>query len=200
MTDALFGLVPVYGAWILLVATFLSCLAVPVPTSLMMLAGGAFAASGDLDLWAVALAAWIGAVLGDQVGFLIGRTGGAPLIARVGRSPHAAEPVARATTFLRDRGGGAVFLSRWLFSPLGPYVNFLGGAGGLRWPVFTLWSGVGEAVWVVVYVALGFAFASRIDAIASLSGNLAGLLAAGAVAVLLAWILWGHRRASAARS
>ena len=174
-------------------ATFLSCLAVPVPTSLMMLAGGAFAASGDLDLWAVALAAWAGAVLGDQAGYLIGRTGGTPLIERVGRSPQAAEPVARATTFLRRRGGGAVFLSRWLFSPLGPYVNFLGGAGGVRWSVFTLWSGAGEAVWVVVYVALGFAFASRIDAIASLSGNLVGLLAAGAVAALLAWLLWGRR-------
>lgn len=194
MTDTLFGLLPVYGAWILLIATFLSCLAVPVPTSLMMLAGGAFAASGDLDLAAVLLAAWIGALLGDQAGYFIGRRGGAPLLARAQRAPHAAEPIARATSYLHRRGGSAVFFSRWLFSPLGPYVNFIGGAGRLRWPVFTLWSATGEAVWVVIYVALGYAFASRIDAVASVTGNLAGFLAAAVVAVLLGRLLWSRHR------
>ncbi len=194
MTDTLFGLIPVYGAWILLIGTFLSCLAIPVPTSLMMLAGGAFVASGDLNLVAVVLAAWTGALLGDQAGYFIGRRGGALLLARAGRSSHAAEPMARATSYLQRRGGSAVFFSRWLLSPLGPYVNFIGGAGRLNWPVFTLWSGLGEAVWVMIYVTLGFAFASRIDAVASVTGNLAGLLAAGAVAVLLGRVLWDRQR------
>lgn len=194
MTETLFGLIPGYGAWILMIATFLSCLAVPVPTSLMMLAGGAFVASGDLNVVAVAVAAWGGAVLGDQAGYFIGRRGGAPLLARARTAPRAAEPIARATRYLHRRGGSAVFFSRWLFSPLGPYVNFIGGAGQLRWPVFTLWSGLGEAVWVAIYVALGFAFASRIDAVASVTGNLVGLLAAGVVAAVLGRILWVRQR------
>lgn len=194
MTEALFGLIPTYGAWILMIATFLSCLAIPVPTSLMMLAGGAFIASGDLNVFSVVAAAWGGAILGDQAGYFVGRSGGAPLLARARNAPRAAEPIARATSYLHRRGGSAVFFSRWLLSPLGPYVNFIGGAGRLRWPVFTLWSGLGEAVWVAIYVALGFAFASRIDAVASVTGNLVGFLAAGVVAALLGRVLWVRQR------
>jgi membrane protein DedA with SNARE-associated domain len=194
MTEALFGLIPTYGAWILMIATFLSCLAIPVPTSLMMLAGGAFIASGDLNVFSVVAAAWGGAILGDQAGYFVGRSGGAPLLARARNAPRAAEPIARATSYLHRRGGSAVFFSRWLLSPLGPYVNFIGGAGRLRWPVFTLWSGLGEAVWVAIYVALGFAFASRNDAVASVTGNLVGFLATGVVAALLGRVLWVRQR------
>jgi len=50
MTDTVFILVANYGSLALFVITFLSCLAVPVPASLMMLTGGAFAASGDMGL------------------------------------------------------------------------------------------------------------------------------------------------------
>jgi membrane protein YqaA with SNARE-associated domain len=131
MTEALFGLIPTYGAWILMIATFLSCLAIPVPTSLIMLAGGAFIASGDLNVFSVVAAAWGGAILGDQAGYFVGRSGGAPLLARARNAPRAAEPIARATSYLHRRGGSAVFFSRWLLSPLGPYVNFIGGAAAL---------------------------------------------------------------------
>ena len=65
-----FGLVAAYGLVIILLATYLSCLAVPVPTAFVMLAGGAFAASGDLALMDVLLAALTGALIG---GFILGR-------------------------------------------------------------------------------------------------------------------------------
>ena len=68
------------------VSAFLSCLLVPIPTSLMMLTGGAFAAAGDIALWQVALAAWVGAVLGDQTGFFIGRKGGKAALAWIADS------------------------------------------------------------------------------------------------------------------
>src|SRR5690606_31639872 len=73
MSEIAFGLVSAYGVVIILIATYLSCLAMPVPTSFVMLAGGGFAASGDLGLVSVVLAALAGAVMGDQSGFYIGR-------------------------------------------------------------------------------------------------------------------------------
>lgn len=60
----LFGLVADYGVWVLAVSCFLSCLLVPIPTSLLMLAGGAFVAAGDLDGGTAFAGAWMGAVLG----------------------------------------------------------------------------------------------------------------------------------------
>ena len=83
MTDWFLGLVPVYGLWLIAVVTFASCLALPMPASIVMLAAGGFAASGDLVLWQVMATAVLGAIAGDQLGFSIGRVGGTTLVERL---------------------------------------------------------------------------------------------------------------------
>jgi membrane protein DedA with SNARE-associated domain len=180
MTEALIALVPVWGIGLVAVATFLSCLALPVPSSLVMLAAGGFAASGDLALWQVALAALAGAVAGDQVGYRLGRIGG-----RLAARGAAAEVLGRARALLEARGPWAVFFSRWLVSPLGPYVNFAAGAARLPLARFTPAAIAGEIVWVAIYVGLGAAFSDRILALADILGSASGLLAALAIAALL---------------
>ncbi len=80
MTETLFGYVSTYGLPVIAISAFLSCLAVPIPTFAVMLAGGAFAASGDLVLWQVLACAYVAALLGDQSGFQIGRWGGPAVI------------------------------------------------------------------------------------------------------------------------
>ncbi|HFC04666.1 MAG TPA: DedA family protein [Rhizobiales bacterium] len=189
MTDTLFLLVSQYGVPIILIATFASCLAVPIPTGFMMLASGAFVASGDLVLWQAVAAAWGGAIVGDQVGFQVGRRGGAPLIARIERQPARAKALGKARKLIARWGGPGVFFTRWLFSPLGPYVNLLGGASNLPRPMFTFWGVTGEAVWVTVYIGLGYSFSDHIDMISELIGDAVGFLAAGAVTLGLGYIL-----------
>lgn len=200
MTDWLLALVPHYGFWLLGVSTFLSCLALPIPASLLMLAAGGFVAAGDLSLAMSTGAALVGAVAGDQTGFLAGRMGGRGLIDRLGRK---AQPVARARDLLARRGGVAIFLTRWLFSALGPYVNVTAGAAGQPWAKFTLWGVAGEAVWVGLYVGLGYAFTGNLQAAADMAADMLGLTAAGAVAlgaaVWLAITLRSERAGTPAR-
>ena len=184
----LLGLVPTYGLWLVAVATFLSCLALPVPSSLMMLTAGGFTATGDLGLWPVLGAAYGGAVLGDQSGFALGRSGGPALLARVGRRPRRAALIGRAEAMMARRGMAGIFLTRWLFSPLGPWLNFAAGAARMGWARFALAGAAGEAVWVALYVGLGRAFAGNIEAANDLLGSALGMLAAGAVTVALG--LW----------
>ena len=196
MTEAVLALVPVYGLGLIALATFLSCLAVPMPASLVMLSAGGFAAAGDLVLWQAAMAALAGAVLGDQAGYLLGRVGtrwmtGWPA------APKRAALIAKATGYLRKNGAWAVFFSRWLVSPLGPYVNFASGAAHLGWRRFTHAGVAGEAVWVAIYMGLGAAFADDILALAALMGSASGLLAALAVAGGLALWLRAALRARA---
>jgi membrane protein DedA with SNARE-associated domain len=93
--------------------------------------------------------------------------------------------LAQARGALARRGWVTVYLTRWLFSPLGPYVNLLTGAAGMGWWRFTLADLAGEATWVIVYVGLGWAFAGQVAALGATLGNLTGALTAGAVAVLL---------------
>lgn len=187
MTDWLLGLVPTYGLYLLAICTFASCLALPIPASMLMLAAGGFVAAGDLSLSGAAIAAWGGAVAGDQVGFIAGRKGGAGLMAWLGQR---AAPLARATDLLARRGGLAVFLSRWLVSALGPYVNLAAGAAGLAWARFTIWGAAGEAAWVGLYVGLGYSFTGNLAAASTMALNVLGFIGAGAVALGLGfWFL-----------
>lgn len=199
MTDTIFALVTTWGALVIFASSFLSCLALPIPTSLMMLSGGAFVAAGDLALWQVIAGAWGGAVLGDQTGYLIGRHGGAPLVERIARTPARRAVLNRARGLVDKRGGLGVFLSTWLFAPLGPWVNVIAGTTGLGWLRFTLWDVLGETIWVTIYVGLGYGFASQIEAVSDILGNAVGLLAA--LAVVGAMVIWirGALKAQKAR-
>jgi membrane-associated protein len=199
MNDAFLGLVAVYGLPVVFVATFLSCLAVPVPTSLVMLAAGAFAASGDLSLWQVVAAAYAGAILGDQAGFRLGRTGGSRLASRLAAGPPRAALLDRARGAIDRWGGTGIFLSTWLFAPLGPWVNLLAGATGFGWARFTAWDSAGEAVWVTLYVGLGYLFADRITQIAGILGNSVGFLVAGLATIVLARMLLTRLRQARSR-
>ena len=188
MTDTLFALVTSYGAIVVFASAYLSCLAIPIPTSFMMLAAGAFVAAGDLIFWQVYSAAFFGAVAGDQTGFHLGRWGGSPVVERLSRRPSRRKLVDRAQLTINQHGGIGVFFSTWLFAPLGPWVNFIAGAAKLHWGRFTLWDILGEAIWVSVYIGLGYAFAANISTVAEIAGNVVGILAALALAA--AMVFW----------
>jgi membrane protein DedA with SNARE-associated domain len=100
----------------------------------------------------------------------------------------------RARKQLDSNAFTAVYLSRWLFSPLGPWVNLTAGAMRLDWRRFTLGSVTGEATWVALYVGLGWGFAAQVDRLGSLMGSLAGFAAALGIAGLLARALWRRSR------
>lgn len=191
MTEILLEWMSHYGVLIICVTTLLSCLALPVPSSLMMLTAGGFVASGDLTAWSVVSFAFAGAIVGDQIGYHLGRGFGSRILSRLSRNPKRAKLAQKATDYLRERGTLAVFFSRWLVSPLGPYVNLAGGASSMSWLRFSSASFTGEAVWVSFYVSTGYAFADRIVEIGTILGNASGALAAGTVAILI-WFWLRH--------
>lgn len=189
--ESFLALVTYYGVWILFLVTFGSCLALPVPASLMMLAGGGLVASGDLSGIHAASAALGGAVLGDQTGYALARVaGGGRFAAWVGRKPARAKAMSRAHDMTGRWGNVGIFLSRWLASPLGPYVNLAAGVMRINWPKFLLWGAMGEIVWVSAYIGMGYVFAGQMTAAAEIVGNASGFLAAAAVAIGLGAYLW----------
>ncbi len=189
MTDSIFTLVTTYGYLGVFVCAFLSCLLVPVPTSLMMLAGGALAASGDISAPILILCAFSGAVLGDQTGYFVGRKYGRRVLLRMAKSPARARVIARAERTVENHGGIGVFFSTWLVAPLGPYVNVAAGTAGLPWARFTIADVLGEAIWVNLYIWLGFAFAGSLTLVAEVVGDVMGLIAALMIASSAAlWI------------
>lgn len=189
MSESVLALVVDYGVPIVFCVTFLSCLAVPVPSSVLMLAAGGFAATGDLSLVAVAFAALCGAILGDNTGYWAAR--------RLGERAEnwlVADPKRRA---LRDRsaavldkhGGPAVFFTCWLVAPLAPSMNYVCGLTRFHWPRFVVWGIAGEITWVSIYVGLGFAFADSMTTLASILSNASGFITTFALLTGLGWWL-----------
>ena len=196
MTEWLLALVPQYGLWLLALTTFCSCLALPFPASILMLTAGGFVAAGDLVMWQAYGAAAAGAVAGDQVGFWAGRRFGTRLLARLRADPARDRLLARAVDLMEKRGLVAVYLSRWLFSPLGPWVNLTAGSTGYGWHRFTAAGVAGEATWAAIYVGAGFVFAGNVEAASSMLGSVLGIVAGGAAVIILGVWLFNSQRST----
>lgn len=200
MSDLILSYAADYGVPLLFCVTLLSCLALPVPSSLLMLACGGFAASGDLSLPAVAAAAFCGAIIGDNLGYWIARSCDARLSAFLAKRPKRAALREKSEAYMDRWGGSSVFFSCWLVAPLGPYINYVSGLSRFSWPRFAAWGAAGEVVWVGLYVGLGYLFADNLTAVSDLLGNLSGFLAALVVAVGLGiWMLRASKARDAAK-
>lgn len=189
LSDYLLSTLGVYGLPVLFGALLFGAAGVPVPASLLLVAAGSFVDQGELGLWPTLGLAAAGAVLGDNVGYAVGRWGGRRLTGRFGRLVGGESKVESAESWLKRRGGAGVFLSRWLLTPLGPVVNLTAGASGYPWPRFLLFDVLGEVLWVALYVLLGKLFSDRVQELSDLLGDftwaLLGLLAAAVLGALL---------------
>ncbi|MFN3830918.1 MAG: DedA family protein [Allorhizobium sp.] len=189
LTETLLASLPSYGLSLLAIVVCISCLGAPLPASIVMMVMGALAAAGDFTLWIVIVVALGSAVAGDQVGYMLGRIAGQRLVPLVARAPSRRKAIERAEREMDQRGNMAVFLTRWLLSPLGPYLNLMAGASGFSWMRFSLAGIMGEAVWVGLYTGLGATFSGSVTEIAEISGSISGFLAAAAVAAILGYKL-----------
>ncbi len=190
MTETILDLMTNYGVAILFIVTFLSCLCVPIPSSLMMLAGGSFAATGDLDITSTVAAAYLGAVAGDNTGYLLARVFGSRISNWLDTNPKRAKLRDGAKSYMDSKGPISIFLSCWLVAPLGPYINLVSGLTRYNWRKFAIWGAMGEVCWVGIYIGLGYSFSNQISTLASMLSNASGLIVALLAVVVLGRWLW----------
>jgi membrane protein DedA with SNARE-associated domain len=189
ITTYLFTALTAYGLPVLFGIALIASVGLPLPTSLFLIAAGAFAEQGDLNFtWAIVLAS-SGAIIGDNIGYGIGRWGGRALVARVsgwfGGKPRLADAAAGAQRW----GGAVIFLSRWLLTPLGSWVNLTSGMTAYPWPRFLLWDALGEVLWVILSVTFGWMFSDRVQALSAMLGDLTWAAVGVVAALVLGWRL-----------
>ena len=182
--DQLLAALSQYGLPMLFGVTAIAAVGVPLPISLMLVAAGSFVELGEMKLWQVIVVAGGAAVLGDQVGYALGRWGGQRLLARLSRRKDGDAKVAQAQRFAKRWGGAGIFFSRWLVTPLGPWLNLTSGIAAYPWSRFLCWDMLGELLWVIAYVMLGKFFSDRIQALVEVLGNL-GWVIVGLIATLI---------------
>lgn len=189
MTDAVLALVPTYGLWLLFSIGILAAIGIPLPSTLVVMAVGAFVESGDLDLITAFLTALAAAVIGDQIGYQIGSRAGNVVEERMSRKPNRAAQIAKTKKLVRRWGGISVFLTRWLLAPIGPTTNIVCGASDMRWLRFTFWDILGEITWVTIYLGIGYVFRGNIEDLATLLGEASWFLIAGLAAAFMGYRL-----------
>lgn len=137
-------------------------LGVPFPGETMLIAAGAFAASGRLSIVGVIFAAIIGAVVGDNIGFGIGWFGGYPLLRRFGKYIHLDEPKLKVGRYIFMRHGSKVVFFGRFVSVLRTYAAFLAGTNRMHWARFLIANALGAIVWATLYGVGAYAGGSLI--------------------------------------
>ena len=181
--DVWLGNLPPMVIYLLIGAIVLTeSMGIPIPGEIALVSASLLAATGVVSPWGVAIAAALGAIIGDSIGYAIGRRGGRPLLERLGRRfpKHLGPPhLAKAEQVFGKWGVWAVFFGRFvallriLAGPLAgalhvPYRKFLlaNAAGGIVWAGGTTFAiyHVGQAAerylkgfsWIALVLAVVF--------------------------------------------
>jgi membrane-associated protein len=186
MREQLLAAVAQYGSPALFAVVLVASLGAPLPIALLLVVTGSLSAQGAISLPAAIAAAGTGSVLGDLAGYAIGRWGGASLINRLTKIIGGSNRLQQAEAKARERAALYIFLTRWLLSPLGPWVNLASGIAQYPWPRFLLWDALGEFFGVALYISLGSLFSDRVMALDSVLGDMTwGILALTVALVIL---------------
>ena len=126
------------------------------PGEVAVILGGVLAFQHRIALGAAIIVAVSGAIVGDTVGYAVGRRWGRPMLhGALGRFVKA-HHLDQAERFLARHGGKAVFLGRWT-AALRVLIPGLAGMSRLRYRTFVIWNVLGGGLWATTFVLVGFA-------------------------------------------
>lgn len=193
MPDWVLDLFARYGYAVVFGGVFLENAGLPVPGETMLLAGAALAKFGGLSLpWVIATAV-AAAVLGDNLGFLIGRHGGRGLAERHGwKIGLTRSRLAEFDRFFERHGAKTVFIARFV-TGLRVFGAILAGGSGLPWRRFLIYNAAGAVAWSVAVGVVGYVLAYSWETLERWIGRsgLILLVAIGTVTAVVA--LWRRR-------
>lgn len=169
---------------------------IPFPGETMLLVAAVYAGTGHLSIGWVIVAASVGAILGDNLGFTAGRYGGRPMVDRYGKyvrlAPH---HLRHAEEFFAIHGDKTVFFGRHV-AVLRAWAAFLAGLNRMGWPKFLLYNAAGGILWAFMYGILGYALGNNLPLLWGIAHALGigGVIGAAAV-VIVGFLVWRRRRA-----
>jgi membrane protein DedA with SNARE-associated domain len=186
MSAFLTNLVSTYGYWLIFAVVGLESVGLPLPGETTLIAAAVYAgATHRLSITLVIALAVVGAMLGDNLGFFIGRAGGYQVLRRYGRYVRLDEPMLKVAEYLFQRyGSWIVFIGRFV-SMLRIFAAFLAGESRMPWKRFAASNAAAIVLWANGVGLLGFELGSRFVGPA----GIASVVAAGAVLGAVSFIL-----------
>jgi len=188
--DNIFHLISKYGYLIILFGVMAESTGVPVPGETILISAGILVQRGRLDLGDAIFFGILGAIVGDQIGYWVGREGGRPFILRYGRYVWITpQRLGRAEAFFARHGGKAVFMARF-FSGLRVFGALVAGMSRMHWGTFIFYNALGGAVWATAVVLAGYFLGRSLGVVERWTGQASVLLLALVVLALVLYLLY----------
>jgi membrane protein DedA with SNARE-associated domain len=188
-------LLSTYGYWAVFAFVGIESIGIPFPGETMLVVAGLYAgATHQISITLVIAAAAAGAIMGDNIGFLIGHFGGYPALLRYGKYVRMDQRKIKLARYLfLQHGGKVVFFGRFV-AVLRTYAAFLAGTARMPWWRFLLYNATGGAVWSLVYGLGSYHAGARLEQLDRPLGFVLGVLALLAVAALAVFVRRNQRR------
>ena len=152
LSDALISLIPTYGPWIIFGIVALESAGVPLPGETVLVASALLAATtGQISIVVVVLASAAGAIVGDGIGYMVGRRFGLPLIRRCGRYIRLDENRLLIGRYLFFRYGNVVVFFGRFVAVLRMFAALLAGANSMPAGRFFFFNITGGVCWACLF-------------------------------------------------
>ena len=183
-----------YGYAVVFLGVFLENTGLPVPGETMLLIAAIYAGrTHQLSIVLVIVAAASGAIIGDNIGFFVGREGGYRVLRRYGRYIGFNERRLKVGIYMfRRHGGKVVFFGRFV-AVLRAWAAFLAGVNRMKWSSFLLFNALGGIVWATLYGLGGYWLGKNIDRLVGPVGTVTIVLAAIIIIATLIFV-WRNER------
>src|SRR5438874_7082624 len=154
-----------YGYLAIIALVFVESFGVPAPGQTIIIVGAAYASRGHLNIVVLGICAFVAAVVGDSVGYVIGRYGGHALVLRFGRYIRLTrERLMRVERFMARHGPKIVAIARFV-DGLRQFNGVVAGTVELPWRRFLLYNAIGAALWVGVWATAGYLAGNQLHAL-----------------------------------
>jgi len=185
-----------YGAAAVTAVLTLESIGAPLPGESLLIFASVLAAHGEISLTALMLSSWAGAVMGDNIGYLLGRRYGRSIILRYGaRLGINAERLAKVEAVFARYGAFTVAFARFV-NVLRQLNAVVAGLLRMDWRHFLFFNALGGALWVTVWTFAGFYLGKHVTNFAAIANDLehgGALLGIGVLIAALAYVAWRGR-------
>ncbi len=185
-------LIVTYGYFAVAFLVAVESFGVPLPGETIVVAAALYAGhTHRLSVWAIFAVAAVAAIVGDNIGYLLGRTGGERLIRRYGRYVRLDEAKLQVVRNLFDRHGAKVVFFGRFISILRTYAAFFAGTTRMPWRRFLIFNAAGGILWATLYTFASYGLG---DTFRSIETELTVAFSAAAVLTIAAVIVVLRRR------
>jgi len=161
--QALEPLINQYGYYAVGGLVTLEDFGIPVPGETVLIAAAFYAGLGQLNIFLVMIIGFLGAIVGDNLGFAIGQYGGHPLVERYGKYVFITPERLHSLEKLFNRHGGKIVVVARFIEGLRQLNGIIAGLSEMKWARFVAFNAIGAALWVSVWSCVGYFGGSHIE-------------------------------------